>query len=223
MKVLCPINDNQDVTNKSFVDASSVNLIDIIYPVGTIYTTTSSTFNPATAWGGTWEQLTSDAYLKIVTSNAGTVAGTTDHKIAITNMPSHTHTFTGSSATTASQSTSTTGNQSANHTHSGTTAANNRGHTHGYWVAPKWTTQRGTSGGIDISDEPGAGLSYGSTTGGESQNHTHTITTGNQSASHNHSFSHTHTLTAAGSNSNTGGGTAYYPGYYGVYAWHRTA
>lgn len=29
-------------------------LIDRIYPVGSIYISTSSTFNPQTAWGGTW-------------------------------------------------------------------------------------------------------------------------------------------------------------------------
>ncbi len=29
-------------------------LIDLIYPVGTIYTTEDADFNPNTAWGGTW-------------------------------------------------------------------------------------------------------------------------------------------------------------------------
>lgn len=29
-------------------------LIDRIYPVGSIYISTSSTFNPQTVWGGTW-------------------------------------------------------------------------------------------------------------------------------------------------------------------------
>lgn len=29
-------------------------LIDRIYPVGSIYISTNSTFNPQTAWGGTW-------------------------------------------------------------------------------------------------------------------------------------------------------------------------
>lgn len=31
-------------------------LIDRIYPVGSIYISTSSTFNPQTAWGGTWKK-----------------------------------------------------------------------------------------------------------------------------------------------------------------------
>ena len=31
-------------------------LIDRIYPVGSIYISTSSTFNPQTTWGGTWKK-----------------------------------------------------------------------------------------------------------------------------------------------------------------------
>ena len=64
---------------------------DLIYPIGSIYLTTSSV-SPQTLFGGTWEQITNDAYLKIVTSNAGSLGGTSsNHKIPVSSMPSHTH------------------------------------------------------------------------------------------------------------------------------------
>lgn len=63
-----------------------------IYPVGSIYITVSNS-NPSTLFGGTWEKISGDAYLKIVTSNAGQYGGTSSqHKIPIASMPSHTHT-----------------------------------------------------------------------------------------------------------------------------------
>lgn len=41
--------------------------IDAIYPIGALYLSMNNT-NPSTLFGGTWKQLTADAYLKIVTS-----------------------------------------------------------------------------------------------------------------------------------------------------------
>ena len=65
--------------------------IDSIYPVGALYLSMNNT-NPSTLFGGTWKQLTADAYLKIVTSGASeTAKGQTNHKIPVTSMPSHTH------------------------------------------------------------------------------------------------------------------------------------
>ena len=66
-------------------------LLNQIYPVGSLYITTNAT-NPSQFLGGTWEQITSDAYLKIVSSNAGNLDGTSsDHKIPINSIPNHTH------------------------------------------------------------------------------------------------------------------------------------
>jgi hypothetical protein len=63
-----------------------------IYPVGSIYITVSNS-NPSTLFGGSWEKVSGDAYLKIVTTNAGQYGGTsTQHKIPVSSMPSHTHT-----------------------------------------------------------------------------------------------------------------------------------
>jgi hypothetical protein len=69
-------------------------LLNQIYPVGSLYLTTNAT-NPSKFLGGTWEQITSDAYLKIVSSDAGSLGGTSsDHKIPIESIPSHNHTPT---------------------------------------------------------------------------------------------------------------------------------
>ena len=65
--------------------------IDFIYPIGSIYLSVNAT-NPSKYFGGTWQQITSDAYLKIVSSNAGSLGGTSaDHKIPVSSIPSHNH------------------------------------------------------------------------------------------------------------------------------------
>lgn len=65
---------------------------DLIYPVGSIYLSVINT-NPNKFFGGTWERISNDAYLKIATDNsAGTLGGTSsEHKIPVTSMPSHNH------------------------------------------------------------------------------------------------------------------------------------
>ena len=64
---------------------------DLIYPIGSIYLSVNAT-NPSKYFGGTWEQITGDAYLKIVSSGAGSLGGTSaDHKIPVESMPSHSH------------------------------------------------------------------------------------------------------------------------------------
>ena len=69
----------------------NTNMLLAAYPVGSLYLTTS-TVSPATLFGGTWEKITSDAYLKIVSSNAGSLGGTSSkHKIPLSSMPKHRH------------------------------------------------------------------------------------------------------------------------------------
>ena len=55
----------------------------------------AATVNPSETLGGTWEQLTADAYFKIVTTGAGATGGTSaSHTIPLSSMPSHDHNFT---------------------------------------------------------------------------------------------------------------------------------
>ena len=69
-------------------------LLDFVYPVGSIYWSSNNT-NPGTLFGGTWTQIkdrfilaAGDSYTNGVTGGASTVT------LSVSNMPSHNHTFT---------------------------------------------------------------------------------------------------------------------------------
>ena len=66
-------------------------LIDILYPVGSIYMSVNST-SPATLFGGTWEQI-KDRFLLSAgnTYTAGATGGEATHKLTVNEMPSHNH------------------------------------------------------------------------------------------------------------------------------------
>lgn len=49
---------NQGSTQVINKAETRTDLLDYIYPVGSIYISNSSTFNPNTAWGGTWSKIT---------------------------------------------------------------------------------------------------------------------------------------------------------------------
>lgn len=176
------IDSGVTVTHDGFTTSSSVpsgtqcNIQGITsglaaYPIGSIFTTTDSKYDPNYFIGGSWSQLTGDAYFKIVTSNAGSYGGVSNHKIGVTNLPSHNH------------SVSITSSGAHSHT---TKTMKSTGSTSGS-MAESFGTYGSTR---DIT------IPYGTTNGA----HTHTV-----------------------SESNVGDGNAYYPYYYGLYAWVRTA
>ena len=73
--------------------ANGATVLDM-YPVGSIYQTTSSTFNPQTAWGGTWERIKDRFLLAAGTAYAGgSTGGEATHKLTTQEMPSHAHTM----------------------------------------------------------------------------------------------------------------------------------
>lgn len=110
----------------------------------------------------------------------GTNIGAETATLAITNLPSHTHT-------------ASVGIQSVNHTHTGTSGNQSQTHAHA------WNHYIGTSGSYGIFDSATASSSGTPNTGGIQQNHTHATTTGTESATHNHTVT----------NANTGSGTAF--------------
>lgn len=73
-------------------------LFDKIYPVGSVYMSVNST-SPATLFGGTWERIQDRFLLAAGTSYAaGATGGEASHTLSTSEIPSHTHTFTGTAA-----------------------------------------------------------------------------------------------------------------------------
>ena len=71
--------------------SSFVNLLDVVYPVGSVYMSTNS-ISPATLVGGTWTQV-KDMFLLGAGSSyaAGSTGGETEHTLTVSEMPSHSH------------------------------------------------------------------------------------------------------------------------------------
>ena len=86
--------ENKDISQDALIN-SKVNindLIDLVYPVGSIYMSVNST-NPSTILGGTWERL-KDKFLLASgdTYSNGATGGEAKHTLTKDEMPSHTHT-----------------------------------------------------------------------------------------------------------------------------------
>ena len=64
-----------------------------IYPIGSIYVSTSATFNPQTTWGGTWVKTAKGRCLIGAndTYPLGSTGGEETHYLTVDEMPSHNH------------------------------------------------------------------------------------------------------------------------------------
>lgn len=196
------------ITNPNLFDTLMKTITLAAHPVGEVYTTTNASFNPNTEWGGTWEKLSADAYLKIVTSGAGSTSG------SLTSGGPSTNTSDASSGSTGGPSTNTSGSTAI-------TEAQMPSHNHNY-NNDRWQliTTNGLSDAGHFGWENYFHESYGggcityqtpseASRGGD-KGHTHTL------SSHTHSLnSHTHDLGNHTHDIN--------PTYYGTYAWHRIA
>lgn len=70
--------------------------LDIIYPVGSIYQTSLSGFDPNTEWGGTWERIKGKVLVGVDEddtdfTNSCKTGGEKTHKLTIAEMPKHGH------------------------------------------------------------------------------------------------------------------------------------
>ena len=101
-------NDNtinkRDISNlRNRVSTNESNISDLqtdisnywktLYPIGSIYISTSSTFNPNTAWGGTWVK-TADGRCLIGANSTyplGSTGGEAEHTLSLNEIPSHDH------------------------------------------------------------------------------------------------------------------------------------
>lgn len=85
-----------EVFNK--IKQNGVSIVDLIYPVGSIYMSVN-TANPATLFGGTWEQI-KDTFLLSAgdTYKAGATGGEAAHTLTLNEIPKHQHYLTNSNS-----------------------------------------------------------------------------------------------------------------------------
>lgn len=83
-------------TDLGQVTPTMEDMVDMVYPVGSIYMSVNST-SPSTLFGGTWEQLT-DTFLYATSTTADAssttaTGGEATHTLTTNEMPSHHHSF----------------------------------------------------------------------------------------------------------------------------------
>ena len=206
------------------------NIIDIVYPVGSIYMSVTST-SPAVLFGGTWEQLENRFLIGAGTNHAaGATGGSATHTLTTSEMPSHNHTFTGNEVDT--------GENSVGHTHTYTdyyatttggtaiSVAQMPSHTH----TSKGRYSSNGSERYELIPWSDSGNSWSNknmvASTGSTNSHTHTgNNTSTTRTSDDVSDNHTHKVTAIGTIGNSGSGDAFsiIPPYLAVYMWKRTA
>ena len=184
-------------------------LLDFCYPIGSYFITDSSNFDTTAKviahFGGTWEQITADAYLKAVTSNAGITGGS--NTIAVANLPAHNHSYNLSTNSTGGH-THTRGSM----TISGSFGYANTGDTNVSFANGVFSRSylKALDGGI-------GGGKYFTNGWGNTEISFNAANNWNGETSNN--GSHSHSIT--GSISNTGSGQAFHPLYQGVYIYRR--
>lgn len=183
-----------------------------IYPVGSIYMSTSST-NPRTRFGGTWTQIQGKFLIGVdsshrVNSTGGSLThshSTKEHTLNINEIPDHQHNIY--------LTTSTSGSHTHRLQYSGT--GNN-----GY--LPKNGTAGSLINGLDTTSSTSNGIFQDRTWGGSEADFPALKQTG----------SHTHTVDGKTQGLAGGGAphshgqtdpTSFLPPYYAVYIWRRTA
>lgn len=216
---------------------NGVDLLSVIYPIGSIYMSVNST-SPAELFGGTWEQIKDTFLLGIGTIYTSDITGgEINHTLSSEELPSHTHSIGAH-------------NHGLNgHTHSvGAHSHGLNGHTHSIpslGGSTNWTGDHSHTLGGKYSNGSGSEWAYKydggrndvtrwtSTTGG----HSHSITTNSATSGGNSGSTANSSAFNSGGNSGStanssvfnsgsaGGGVAHnnMPPYLAVYVWKRTA
>lgn len=220
-------------------DGTWAKVVDLVYPVGSIYMSVANT-SPSTLFGGTWQQL-EDRFLLGASADGAqnpnhqagetggaesvsyTPAGTVDgHTLTTAEIPSHNHTFTGSAVNT--------GNQSQGHTHNYTdyyatttgncaiSVAQMASHSHVVTREGRIGTGGSTSG-FGMHDYTASWTQNGMSSVGSGNNHKHSgSNTSSTRTSEGISQNHTHSVTASGTIGNTGDGGSHDHGFTGTAA-----
>ena len=144
---------------------NGVPLLNLFYPVGSIYWSSNNT-NPGTLFGGTWTQIkdkfilaAGDSYSNGATGGAATVT------LTVSNMPSHSHSFT-PSGTVGSHT-----HTGPSHTHSFTPSGTVASHTHSF--TPSGTVSSSFSGTAGTTGNQSANPTFSG-----SHKHSHTCISG---------------------------------------------
>lgn len=184
----------RSVNNVNADTNGNVNIIDKVYPVGSIYMSVVNN-SPANFIGGTWVALNEGRVLIGANSTytAGKTGGEFTHKITVAELPKHNH-----SASTAS---------AGAHTHTASTNSTG-GHAHNYVCYKTAEAVYNVGGGSHIMN---VGSTLATTSAGT---HSHTVTIASADA-------HTHTVTV--NNTGSGSAMNNMQPYLAVYMWKRTA
>lgn len=67
------------------------NLLDMFYPVGTIYMSADTSFDPNTSWGGTWAKIENRFLLASGSKGVGATGGEENVTLSTNQIPSHNH------------------------------------------------------------------------------------------------------------------------------------
>lgn len=184
----------RSVNNVNADANGDVNIINKVYPVGSIYMSVVNN-SPANFIGGTWVALNEGRVLIGANSTytVGKTGGEFTHKITVAELPAHNH-----SASTAS---------AGAHTH--TASTNSTGdHTHNYTCFKTAEVVYNAGGGSHIRN---VGSTLATTSAGA---HSHTVNIASANA-------HTHTVTV--NNTGSGSAMNNMQPYLAVYMWKRTA
>lgn len=79
---------------------NNTDIFDLFYPIGSIYETSNSEFNPNNAWGGTWERIKGKVIVGVDEDDSDfkysqLSGGEKSHTLTVAEMPSHAHTLRG--------------------------------------------------------------------------------------------------------------------------------
>ena len=185
-------------------------LLNLVYPVGSIYLSSKNT-NPGTLFGGTWVQIkdrfilaAGDYYSNGATGGAATVT------LTVSNMPSHSHSFTPSGTVGSHSHSFTPSGTVGSHTHSFTPSGTVGSHTH---TGPSHSHSFTPSGEIstngdhthlvyfDLDDSIGTAESFAVNQG---ISRYHELEGTSKAGSHKHDFTGTAGTTGAAGTGNTG-------------------
>lgn len=82
--------------NIKYIDKKISDLLNMFYPVGSVYETMDSSFDPNKKWGGTWERIKGRVLVGVDENDsdfntAEKIGGEKTHKLSVSEMPSHRH------------------------------------------------------------------------------------------------------------------------------------